>query len=142
MATERDSPWDRVLLKASSLKLTSGGLGTGGSPAAQAILKNPTLGLKLVNGAGDMLDSLTKYVSDLLRYRTPVRYFLLSSYTNRRRLYYHHQQQREDDGGLVDFTVPRNISKVLPSSETPLQTTLFRSLFGQMITALLQKLFQ
>ncbi|KAH9399306.1 hypothetical protein TYRP_018219 [Tyrophagus putrescentiae] len=147
MATERDSPWDRVLLKASSLKTAAAGAagtgaGTSGpsgpSSSAQALLQKPSLGLKLVNGAGDMLDSLTKYVGDLLRYRTPVRYYLLSSYTNRRRMYYHHQHQRDDKEEDAKMPPPLNIT----SSSSPPSSTLFRSVLGQLITALLQRLLQ
>ena len=147
MATERDSPWDRVLLKASSLKTAAAGAagtgtsGTSGpsgpSSSAQALLQKPSLGLKLVNGAGDMLDSLTKYVGDLLRYRTPVRYYLLSSYTNRRRMYYHHQHQRDDKEEDTKMPPPLNIT-----SSSPPSSTLFRSVLGQLITALLQRLLQ
>ena len=106
LATGKDSPWNRVLVKQPKPV---------GAAAASAILTNPTLGLKLANGAGDMLDSLTKYVSDLLRYRTPVRYFFLSTYTNKRQLFNKRVQLRTTESGdsldsgdyqneIVDFT--------------------------------------
>lgn len=46
------------------------------------MIKQPALGLQLANGAGDMLDSITKFVEDFLKHRTPVKYFLVKSTLN------------------------------------------------------------
>lgn len=99
LATNADSPWDRVLVQAP--KPT-------GVNAATAILSHPTLGLKLVNGAGDMLDSLTKYVGDLLRYRSPVRYLYLSTYTAQKKMVKRLYNQREGQTNRDETNNNRN----------------------------------
>lgn len=76
LADLTDSPWTRVLRP------------TPRRPATLAPLQDPSLGLKLVNGAGDMADSLAKYVADMLVHRSPLRYLffaLFSAFQNQRR---------------------------------------------------------
>ena len=65
-----DSPWERVVTKIPK----------------QGVISNPafqpsTMSLKLVNGAGDMLDSFTRYLADILINRSPLRYLYLSTYS-------------------------------------------------------------
>src|SRR5699024_83314 len=74
-----DSPFDRVWTKL--------------PPKPAPIVFTPTLGLKLASGAGDMLDSMAKFVSDIIRYRTPVRYLFLSTYQQKHH-HHHHQHRR------------------------------------------------
>ncbi|KAH7643279.1 hypothetical protein HUG17_9970 [Dermatophagoides farinae] len=65
MATYEDSPWERIWTRPTR-------------PQTSSMLTKPTLGLKLVNSAGDMLDSMTRFMVDALRSQTLLRYLFLS----------------------------------------------------------------
>lgn len=73
LARSHDNPWEVAVVKGSKP--------LGNIPAG---IRNPPLPLKLANGAGDMLSSLTKYISDFLRHRTPIKYLYLVTYAQKK----------------------------------------------------------
>ena len=99
MATYEDSPWERIWTRPTR-------------PQTSSMLTKPTLGLKLVNSAGDMLDSMTRFMVDALRSQTLLRYLFLSSYKQRQQQqqsynynYYRtmdHDDDDDNDGNNVE----------------------------------------
>lgn len=86
LAGTGDSPWEVAVVK--------GARPLGNIPAG---IRNPPLPLRLANGAGDMLNSFTKYVGDFLRHRTPIKYLFLATYQKNK-----HVRAGDADGGQVE----------------------------------------
>ncbi|OTF78003.1 hypothetical protein BLA29_007662, partial [Euroglyphus maynei] len=75
MATYEDSPWERIWTLPPR-------------PQTSSVLGKPTLGLKVMNGAVETLDSMARFMVDAFKSQTLLRYLFLSSYRQRSSGYY------------------------------------------------------
>lgn len=125
MATYSDSPWELIWTRPKK-------------PQTSSTISKPNLSLKLMNGAGDMLDSLARFVANTIKNNIPLFKYIQEQQQHQKRKrklqqqqmndhYYRTIDQNENDG--EEYQVPvksaiikTNEIKITKQMETRTQT--------------------
>lgn len=84
MATYSDSPWELIWTRPKK-------------PQTSSTLSKPNLSLKLMNGAGDMLDSLARFVANTIKNNIPLLKYIQEQQQHQKRKRKLQQQQQIND---------------------------------------------